>query len=533
MAIRSFLLAPVLISLCLPTLAGTRPMPKEDPNLDPNWDWTRNEKYVLYSSTSGKPVETHTTFLPYFSQGNLLCVAGMAPDMAAADGWALVHRDFGTPRAAQPFPYFTLYNRHRGIFRVMVFNATNREGSYFIGQLYFGNSEPDTGTHAALMTFGDPRPEPCHLDGYDPGLVLSSISRMTAHDCWAVFDFPLVGYDPRLDDREPIVMFRLIAFEQQDLELKTEGQIQMFQAFREGLVAQPAAPFHLESAREATLKGYSTYKSVSAFLQTEVLSPEARRRNGDKDWFKAVQPIAASKLVSYLPYVAALGSVIDFFIGGAAKSTGLEPLNFTGQLHLDTTGYLRTRRDLLYLAFFLNPGPTQEHIAQRPLRRIPWGVVNFRKAPVIDVAEVRPYERDHWRGSDITLKLAEAPGIVVNPECAMDPVSTRVAFTIRNPKAEKNPTSTSPFMTVDEARSRGYTYDQHYDWVRTDSLLWEFRFRVRSATLHSDPEIVILKRTGFRCLSDEKSDQQFKEWRELTGIHSLEDLLKKGMVRGM
>jgi hypothetical protein len=34
------------------------------------------------------------------------------------------------------------------------------------------------------------------------------------------------------------------------------------------------------------------------------------------------------------------------------------------------------------------------------------------------------------------------------------------------------------------------------------ALLWELRFRIRKPTLQADPELVILKRTGFDWLAD-------------------------------
>ena len=57
----------VFMAMATCAVAGTRPMAKDDPNLDPGWDWTRKETYTLYSSVSGKKVEKHTTFLPFFS----------------------------------------------------------------------------------------------------------------------------------------------------------------------------------------------------------------------------------------------------------------------------------------------------------------------------------------------------------------------------------------------------------------------------------------------------------------------------------
>jgi hypothetical protein len=102
------MLKPMIMALaCLcaaQAFGGIRTMPPDDPNLDPGWDWTAPSEYVLYSSVNGGTVQRYATQLPYYLPGNTLN-SFQTPDMYPEDGWELVHRDFGTPGAAPPFPY--------------------------------------------------------------------------------------------------------------------------------------------------------------------------------------------------------------------------------------------------------------------------------------------------------------------------------------------------------------------------------------------------------------------------------------------
>ena len=208
--------------------AGNRFMDMTDPNLDRTWDWKSEREIEMYSSLDGGKPTRHMASLPFYTPGNTLNNLG-SPDMFDEDGWVLVHRDIGTPASAEAFPFFTLYNKYRGIFRVMLFNAAKREGSYFLGELYLLNADQSERTRTPIMTFIDNDPMNCHMEGYNPKMVLSSMSKMTAYSSWAVFDFPLLGYDPDLRSKDPVLVLRLVAIEKQALNLKTAGDLRLYQ----------------------------------------------------------------------------------------------------------------------------------------------------------------------------------------------------------------------------------------------------------------------------------------------------------------
>ena len=117
-----------------------------DPNLNPNWEWWNYQPHTLYYSPTGtnNNISPISTYLPYFSQGNILNT-GTELDMSKADGWVLAFKDFGTPTRAIDFPFFALYNKYRGIFRVMLYNAPRVSGTYFKADLSFVNQSNTAG----------------------------------------------------------------------------------------------------------------------------------------------------------------------------------------------------------------------------------------------------------------------------------------------------------------------------------------------------------------------------------------------------
>lgn len=88
-------------------------MEANDPNRTSSWEWFHNQPVEMYSSANDSSVTRHSANLPYFTPGSILNSHSQI-DAYPADGWMLVHRDFGTEKEAQPFPFFTLHNRYRG-----------------------------------------------------------------------------------------------------------------------------------------------------------------------------------------------------------------------------------------------------------------------------------------------------------------------------------------------------------------------------------------------------------------------------------
>ncbi|GEM_PF-9747 len=185
-----------------PPCHAQRNLPPGDPNLNADWDWTTDQPQTLFYHRPGQAPGRVQAALPFFCPGSRLYQA--PGNRFKEDGWMLVHRDFGTELAAPAIPYFTLYNKYRGSFRVMLFNAAQAEDARVAGLLRL---HPD-GPGAPLLTFTNAG-EPCFRSRDERGQVEVAFSPMDKVHGWAVFDFMLIGYDPDLGKQDARLLFTL------------------------------------------------------------------------------------------------------------------------------------------------------------------------------------------------------------------------------------------------------------------------------------------------------------------------------------
>ena len=101
---KKILIIPIQFLIYVQCLAGIRVMEPDDPNRDPKWEWFHNQKVNLFSSINGPSVTKHEARLPFHTPGTILNGHSQI-DAYPEDGWILVHRDFGTEKEAQTFPF--------------------------------------------------------------------------------------------------------------------------------------------------------------------------------------------------------------------------------------------------------------------------------------------------------------------------------------------------------------------------------------------------------------------------------------------
>jgi hypothetical protein len=463
--------------------ADTRVMNVGDPNLEPTWSWKSDTYQTLFSSAVGEsPASEHSVLLPFFTSGNVLKTAHL--DMDEKDGWELVHRDFGISKKAQPFPYFTLYNKYRGIFRVMLFNAMVRQDSYYLGELSFLEPSVVDNGAVALMTF--PRKEKCFLNNFELNPKLTATSFMQAFGDWAVFDFPLVGYDPAMETKDPIVTFTLTGIDIQKLTANGNGDLDLLQRAKAKEVRPNIGIGDLVKAADAGLHYYRTPLNWMDELTNE--------KNKNRNWYSSALRLSTTAAASFTPWIAALGGVVESFIGGANKASNWEPLRFSGQFQFSVQGGLEMTRRLWAQDFYLKPGP-QSATAQRPVNAVNWGVFNLRDAPVL------VEEKQDLMGTFYFYLPISGGGVVVNPTLDMDLVSTRVAL--------KTDQAWNPFPPNPRYPVPGFQGDTSYftDYkefcqlgiirlkapVVPKALTYELKFKTRHPTKEADDEIVFIK----------------------------------------
>jgi hypothetical protein len=464
-------------------------MEAADPNLDPRWDWRAEESFRLFLSPQGGTPTPVVAQTPFRTAWNIL--NRFTADFEPEDGWMLVHKDFGTPAAGVPFPYFTLYNRYRGLFRVMLFNGANREESFYIGQLSFleGNSRPDR--TAAILTFAADQQD-AFRSHYDRTQSLVATCQMATYGDWAVFDFPLAGFDPELEKRDPVLILTLKGIAASKLQMEGQGRLDLVE--KQVAETTPGFAFSGGDLAGAAQTGYKFFKDVDTWFREEASNP----KNKDQFWFGPVQKLlTSSRVASFVPIIASLGGFVNAFVGGANRAGPREPLAFTGQLQFGIEGGLETTRQLWATAFYLVPGP-RDGLAQRPLQKVPWGIFNIENLPLLQVKHIGDPGPEH-RWMPLHVRLAR-PTILLNQETGMDFLSCRISYQRNNVKQNDRDEEPMPFLNLEQAIWPGCDFGP--DHSVGNRILWEFKFRIREAVKHSDHEIVLYKSTVYSTVPD-------------------------------
>jgi hypothetical protein len=405
-----------------------RYMPVGDPNLDPNWDWTvSGPGHTVYYSDVNGVVRSKVVQVPFYTGGHPLNT--LEKDMYPADGWVLAFRDFGTPTAAPDVPFFALYNKYRGILRIMLYNSRELTYSRFNLELSF-KSASATG---ALLTYSD-RTRAFRND-YDTSRIESHLVEANSINGWIYADFMLTGYDPTMNDATQL-----------RLQLRGLDVSQVSLASTEFTLSEVLSEANPGNGRSsggdlvaAANQGHKFYKDVDKAAKALRSAASSTESNGK--WWQTVlravvgtnsQPSVLSKVA---PIVGGLVGFISSFIGGADDPAPREPLNFEGSLKLQ--GTISQSFPLYAMDFgmkYATGGNPPDYY--RPLNNITWGIFNLNTRPVaysiIDQECPTPYRTDCFRYAEAY--LTQAPSYVFNPNAGLQLVSVSYAFTFTTRK---------------------------------------------------------------------------------------------------
>ncbi len=333
-----------------------------DPNLDPNWDWYPLTYQIWYLNGAGD-IKSSTILNPFDNSAPGPIAQG---DKRREDGWMLVARDFGVspneaqwlgePKAAIVYPFFVLYNKYTGRLRVFIYNNPSASATYrgvTVSLAGGSNIKPNP----ALLAFGNPDSTQRFLDQYNPGFVQNVLANASP-DSWAIADFDLSCYDPRLDTPDykdwvlNITMNEITAG-----AIKLGGTIDL----TGNIEAQSYAPW--------VDKGNVISKASSAVLDD---------KNGIfqiVNFFKGTAKIATAGS-SILSLISAASDVIN----GFSSSSGSYDVSLSGKLEM--TGTIQTPVKEISTPIYL-----KNHAITSPpttgnynvLQDIPWGIVGVNK----------------------------------------------------------------------------------------------------------------------------------------------------------
>lgn len=398
-------------------------MPVGDPNLDPNWDWTvSGPGHTVYYTDAIGVIRSKVVQVPFYTGGHPLNT--LEKDMYREDGWVLAYRDFGTPTAAPNVPFFALYNRYRGILRIMLYNARELAFSQFSMELSFKS----TAATGALLTYSD-RTRAFRND-YDTAKIENFMVEANAIGGWIYGDFMLTGYDPTLND-----------LTQLRLQLRGMNVSQVSLASTQFTLSEVLSDANPGTGRSssgdlvaAANQGHKYYKDVEKAAKSLRDTASDPTHQG-KWWQKILSGLVGtngrpSVLSKVAPIVGGLVGFISSFIGGADDPAPREPLNFEGSLRM--SGTISLSQPLYAMDFgtkFATGGNPPDYY--RPLNNITWGIFNLNTRPVAYAwaGLVCPTgdRTDCYRFAEAYLK--EQPSYVFNPSAGLQLVSVEYAFT--------------------------------------------------------------------------------------------------------
>ncbi|MGB5928113.1 MAG: hypothetical protein WBH03_08050 [Cyclobacteriaceae bacterium] len=456
----------------------SRYMSPGDPNLNPNWDWTVNGSgHTIYYSTSGQtPTPLYNVQLPFFTQGHTLNT--YEKDMHQQDGWVLAFRDVGTASSAPAIPFFVLYNKYRGVFRVMCYNSPNINTNFFRMELSFW----DPNKSGALFTFNEEIK--VFNNDYDKFNIESAMGTAATYRGWLYTDFTMFGFDPNLhaDSRLRLKFYEI-----------DESQISLNSTtFTLSEVVDEATPTANRLTGSdiigAVNKGHKYYKSVSKAKKS--IKDKVDKTSGNPWWKSPANDLITGAIGTVAPYMGALMGFVTSFIGGKDKQSAREPMKFEGALELQ--GTMNSVTKSFDIDFALSPG-SQMADTYRPLHTIEWGVFNLDNKPVVDAhTEIDEYYNDYWQEceySEVTDFVLDKStfNYSFNTQAGMTLSSIKIAYTYSN----KQPTSYYNLITQSVAT---YSYDAPgYRTPDPTGIAVELTLSINSPTLYSDDEIVVYK----------------------------------------
>jgi hypothetical protein len=454
------------------TKTTERFIPAGDPNLDPSWDWTvSGAGHTIYYTDLIGVVRSKVVQVPFYTGGHPLNT--LEKDMYPADGWMLAFRDFGGPSAAPDLPFFALYNKYRGILRIMLYNTRELSYTRFDLELAF-KSAAATG---ALLTYTDNTR--AFRDDYDTGKAETYMVEANSINGWICADYMLAGYDPTMNSATQLrLQLRGVDISQVSLASTTFTLSEVLAD------ANPGGGRSSGSLLDAANQGLKYYKS------TETAARALRERaasNGSAWWKPILGAIVGTTanptaLASLAPYVGGLIGLVKSFFGGKDDPPPRQPLNFEGSLQMSGT---ITQSAPLYaldfgVTYAAGDNPPDYY---RPVQPIPWGIFNLNTRSTINLAATLICEGTAGDGCFVHEEgtIAQAPSYVFNAAAGLQLVSIEYAIA-----GEIGPTAFGPWNTV-------RYIEENWNTGPLSGMAVKLTLKTQAPTLFFDDDLVFYK----------------------------------------
>ncbi|WKN45083.1 hypothetical protein [Tunicatimonas pelagia] len=312
-----------------------RPIPPNDPNSQPDWNWESN--WIVRYQPIGSSLVTINTVNPFFYNPIFGHADANLVDMRASEGWMLVARDFGTSTWAPPIPYIVLYNRYRGLLRVCALRTSDLTTNEQITEISFDTTVP--------------APDLFRFTGQSKQIAVTTAREGTSSGAleWMISEFNVQGYVPSINrNARFIIKFK----EAQNYRFESEGDINL------------AGTAQAKPSGNSLVGGIYKVSDITSKVWDKL--PEY----GKGEFFNAVKSLTKKSPLTVLN--AAAGLINSFTGGGKAPDYNI---SLKGNMSLDGTLSLSTPRGTVPI--FLRGDATHNN-QPRAVQDIPWGVMNYK-----------------------------------------------------------------------------------------------------------------------------------------------------------
>ena len=391
-------------------LLTVRPLSPTDPNRSANWNWTDQVFANVYydSGTSTANIVAANgdgkVTSPFWDGTQALVGYRDQSDMYPDDGWMLVARDFGTSTAAQPYPFFALYNKYKGKLRIAFWQSSEKNiSSYHSISLSF---QQGIGNLPPSFLYADTDVNHGFINQANSSYVQKVIAKANRSQ-WMVGDFDVSGYSNQ--DFNSSANFNINIADVDESSLSAVGDITL-----DGSV-QP----------KSNGKAFDIVQSLVGY------SAPSLKAIGDV--VKKVDPTGG-----YEKFATPVGGVLDFIKGGLDLISGLRgngggfDVNLTGNINLN--GTIKTLRDAGSIPIYLKP--QSGDFGYSPVQSIPWGVIGVVGIQPQDQSPIAPayhytVKRHFYPGRNNKEYVIIPPvplDIQVNPSSGLTLTGLRVGF---------------------------------------------------------------------------------------------------------
>jgi hypothetical protein len=460
-----------------------RYMPLGDPNLNANWDWTvSGPGHTVYYQSDFNGIQSRTIQTPFYTNGHPLNTV-VEKDMYPQDGWVLAFRDFGTSTSAPELPFFALYNKYRGILRVMFYNARSLSYNKFEVSLRFKSTSYTGG----FLTFTDDTKTT--LADYDKAKKEIYATTANSLNGWIFADFVLFGFDPNMSASTQM-RIDISGFNVSNLQLSST-EFTLTEILTD---ANPTGGKTGTDFAGAIKKGAKTYKDVNSAskdLREAVTKQEKANKN---PWWKntlksVVGNTASPTLISSVaPFAGSLIGFISFLVSGKDDPTPRQPMQFEGSISFD--GSITTDNFPLYTIDLGMKSGTGANPSSyyRVLRDIKWGVFSLNNKPVVDdILYIGDY--CYWNSHYNECECEDYPYVDHSFFKSISyNFNTNAGVTLQSIKLAYAPGNAPPstFRTISEMQS--------FRWSgNSGKIAVELKYRTNSPTMFYDDEFVVYK----------------------------------------